>query len=628
MTLTVVDNNGNTDSATATVTVVDNTAPSVTTSNYTLTLGSNGAGSISVSNIDNGSSDACGIASRTLSKTSFDCSNVGPNTVKLFVTDVNGNTDSATATVTVVDNTAPVANAKNVTLTLSGGGVSVSANQVNDGSSDACGIASMSVSPNSFNCTKIGANTVVLTVTDNNGNISTDTATVTIIGAIPSVSINQGVQPGMTQGGAVVLTASSSTATAYNWTGGPSTAVYNVYASGTYTVTVTNSYGCTASSSTAVTYVASNLLSSYVIIGKKEVELEKHVTVYNGGVGSTSNCGEVEVENYSFVTASGTFVRAKNIEVKGNSSVTNKTYSAVPTSILPAFLYNNYCGNNNHCSHGHHSSCSNNSNCGGGNSCNHSHHNSCSNNGNNSNNNKNVNQNVTVTITDSVMGTVVIGKNATVTFTAARLYIKDLEVKEGATVKFTQCAVIRICNHMKLQKNVNFNNVNSTIVTAYVEKKFDVGEGAEVVANVYALEDIKIEGKSCNPTIMKGLFIGDEVKAEEYVNFYRNTNTTCTNYNYKTELVADEAGLINNFFNADVYPNPAVSNFNIRLFSSSDLPFEVNIFDMNGRLMDTKTVNGSQLNVEMGENYARGMYIIVIKQGELSKTIKLVKADR
>ena len=76
------------------------------------------AASISTDDIDNGSSDACGIASLSLSQTDFDCSHVGTNQVILTVTDVNGNQSTATATVTVEDDVAPVASAQNITIDL------------------------------------------------------------------------------------------------------------------------------------------------------------------------------------------------------------------------------------------------------------------------------------------------------------------------------------------------------------------------------------------------------------------------------------------------------------------------------------------------------------------------------
>jgi hypothetical protein len=55
--------------------------------------------------INNGSSDICDATlSMSLSKTSFDCSDVGNNTVTLTVTDYIGNEANCTATVTVQDN--------------------------------------------------------------------------------------------------------------------------------------------------------------------------------------------------------------------------------------------------------------------------------------------------------------------------------------------------------------------------------------------------------------------------------------------------------------------------------------------------------------------------------------------
>ncbi|KAA3631448.1 MAG: HYR domain-containing protein, partial [Bacteroidetes bacterium] len=58
--------------------------------------------------IDNGSNDACGIASLSVSPSGFDCSNLGENTVTLTVTDINNNPATCTATVTVEDNIDPV----------------------------------------------------------------------------------------------------------------------------------------------------------------------------------------------------------------------------------------------------------------------------------------------------------------------------------------------------------------------------------------------------------------------------------------------------------------------------------------------------------------------------------------
>ncbi|MEZ4686825.1 MAG: HYR domain-containing protein [Bacteroidia bacterium] len=144
-------------------------------------LDASGAGSITTADIDNGSTDNCGIQSMSLSKTSFGCADVGANTVTLTVTDIHGNSATCTATVDVQDNIAPNALCKNVVVQLDSAGTgSITAADVDNGSNDACGIASLSVSPSSFDCSDVGNNTVTLTVTDNNGNTSTCTATVDV----------------------------------------------------------------------------------------------------------------------------------------------------------------------------------------------------------------------------------------------------------------------------------------------------------------------------------------------------------------------------------------------------------------------------------------------------------------
>lgn len=103
VTWTVTDGSNNTATATQVVTVVDNVLPTAVTQDKTVQLDNTGNGSIQLTDIDNGSTDNCGIASMSLSKFIFNCSNVGVNTVTLTVTDNSGNFKTADATVTVVN---------------------------------------------------------------------------------------------------------------------------------------------------------------------------------------------------------------------------------------------------------------------------------------------------------------------------------------------------------------------------------------------------------------------------------------------------------------------------------------------------------------------------------------------
>ena len=194
VTLTVTDNNGNSDQCTATVTVIDTISPVATCQAINAYLDATGNVTIAAADVNNGSTDACGIASMVLDITDFACADVGGNTVTLTVTDNNGNTDQCTATVTVIDTISPVATCQAINAYLDAtGNVTIAAADVNDGSTDACGIASLALDVTDFTCANIGGNTVTLTVTDNNGNSDQCTATVTVIDTISPVAVCQDI---------------------------------------------------------------------------------------------------------------------------------------------------------------------------------------------------------------------------------------------------------------------------------------------------------------------------------------------------------------------------------------------------------------------------------------------------
>jgi gliding motility-associated-like protein len=167
--------------STASITVRDAVAPVVVTRPVTVQLNAAGAATVTAAQVNNGSTDNCSVATVTVSPSSFTCANVGPNTVTLTVTDASGNTSTGTAVVTVRDLIAPTVITRPVTVLLNASGqASITAAQINNGSTDNCGVNSVTVSPTSFTCANIGPNTVTLTVTDVNGNTATATAIVTV----------------------------------------------------------------------------------------------------------------------------------------------------------------------------------------------------------------------------------------------------------------------------------------------------------------------------------------------------------------------------------------------------------------------------------------------------------------
>ncbi|WP_160172976.1 HYR domain-containing protein [Altibacter lentus] len=181
ITFTATDVNGNTSSCSFTITVTDNEPAVAVCQDITIQLDAFGNASITAADIDGGSTDNCGVASISASQTNFDCSDVGPNNVILTVTDVNGNTSTCTAVVTVEDVTAPDVMCMDITVQLDAAGtVTIAGTDVDAGSTDACGIASYDLDIDTFDCSHVGDNTVTLTVTDVNGNTASCTAIVTV----------------------------------------------------------------------------------------------------------------------------------------------------------------------------------------------------------------------------------------------------------------------------------------------------------------------------------------------------------------------------------------------------------------------------------------------------------------
>ena len=178
-TLTLTDASGNTSACEATVTVEDTQAPNCVTQDITVQLDANGAWTIIAEDIDDGSSDNCDF-SMAVAPDAFDCSNVGNNTSTLTLTDASGNTSTCEATVTVEDIQAPNCVTQDITVQLDANGAwTIVAEDVDDGSSDNCDF-SMEVAPDTFDCSNVGDNTVILSLLDEHNNTSACEATVTV----------------------------------------------------------------------------------------------------------------------------------------------------------------------------------------------------------------------------------------------------------------------------------------------------------------------------------------------------------------------------------------------------------------------------------------------------------------
>ncbi len=229
-TVTVTDDNGCTDMATASVTVNPNPTAAVNDAvvcdGASATLTASGGTSYSW---DNG---------ETSESITLDPAVAGSYTVT--VTDDNGCTDMATASVTVnpnptaVVNDAVVCDGASATLTASGG---TSYSWDNGETTEAI----------TLDTAVTGTYTV--TVTDDNGCTDMATASVTV-NPNPTAAVNDAV---VCDGASAILTASGGTS--YSWDNGETTEAITLdtAVTGTYTVTVTDDNGCTDMATASVT---------------------------------------------------------------------------------------------------------------------------------------------------------------------------------------------------------------------------------------------------------------------------------------------------------------------------------------------------------------------------------------
>lgn len=600
VTLTVMDASGNVSTCNSTVTVSGvGELPVAVCKNISITLVS-GTGTITPADIDDGSTASCGIASMTISDSTFVCADAGPNSVTLIVTDVNGNVDSCTSTVTVVCCVPPVAVCKNISITLVSGTATITPASIDGGSTASCGLASKTINKSIFTCANIGANAVILTVMDVNGNISTCTATVTVVGAIPTVTISQGILPGLCQGGAVVLTANSPGAVSYLWTGGLTTNPINVYASGTYTVGVTNSYGCKKSASASILYNKSNLLSAYTIVATGSTLLGPVATlsssskILSGGLGVKSLLQTASVVNGSTVTAAGTFVKAPLINTLLGGSITTKIYAQANVT-LPSFKANPYAAGPS----------------------------------------LSVPASAIVTINDSIFSSITIGSNAKVTFTRPTIYATGMTMGSGSSIEFSSsCQKVCIKGNFTAGNNCKVNVIGGKAVVVYCTGNLTLGYGNTFKSSAYVKGKLTTNENFFSPSTysnLTGMYIANSIDAKR-TNF--NWNSVCGNCGntFKAGEELAEEGIDDEVIaeennSVSVYPNPSDGNFKVKISSDELGTIHLMVTNLSGQvLLETQTENSSG-SVEMPIDligYSDGIYFLRIQIGEKIISRKII----
>ncbi len=184
--LTATDSEGQTATATANITI----EPDFQFNSNQLALDENGESIVDLDFLTKLKTD-CGSVTYSLDQASYTCADAGYVTVGVTAT-YNGMTKNFSVSKNLKDYIDPVAIAQDISVNIdeSTGLATITTDMIDDGSSDNCGIASLSLSRTTFSCGDQGENEVTLTATDAAGRTASATAIVTVGSFIEEVAVS------------------------------------------------------------------------------------------------------------------------------------------------------------------------------------------------------------------------------------------------------------------------------------------------------------------------------------------------------------------------------------------------------------------------------------------------------
>jgi hypothetical protein len=396
-----------------------------------------------------------------------------------------------------------------------------------------------------------------------------------------AVTISESLLPEFCQGQGVNLAANVSItpAISYLWSTGETTQTIFTGISGIYTVTVTNAMGCEATASYDLTVDVTELLSSYVMLARGIIQMDK-TTIHSGGLGVKAGASnKVLGLNYTMVTAEGTFAKAPNIFMDWTTNITNKIYSAADV-VWPAFEPMTNPGTVNVV----------------------------------------VPDNTTMTLSGNAYKTVKIGKNATVIFTEPVVDINGyLTMNLGSKIEFEQCTKIHLKGKFTAGKNVIINPDEFSVVF-YIEGNVAFGSGAHV-AGVFYLSSAEVynfdvaNSTSTQPAVFKGMYLAKVIYSGKNTNWYMSTMcNNCTSVTVK-DLAVETPGIVTGSGAVlKNYPNPFSDRTTVNFMLPDDGHVTIDVFNLSGKLVQSLYNGDVNMNQEYtvefdGSTLSKGLYI-------------------
>jgi hypothetical protein len=93
-----------------------------------------------------------------------------------------------------------------------------------------------------------------------------------------------------------------------------------------------------------------------------------------------------------------------------------------------------------------------------------------------------------------------------------------------------------------------------------------------------------------------------------------------------TRAIETEAVVVKGNFAAVAYPNPFASTFAIQVQTASQDLVQVKVYDMLGRVVEQRESKAAALAAaQFGDNYPAGVYSVIVTQGEVTETLRMIK---
>jgi uncharacterized protein YjiK len=91
-------------------------------------------------------------------------------------------------------------------------------------------------------------------------------------------------------------------------------------------------------------------------------------------------------------------------------------------------------------------------------------------------------------------------------------------------------------------------------------------------------------------------------------------------------LSIDTSSEMSASFKVIAYPVPSSSTFQLDLTTISNEPVEVKVYDMTGKLIEIQQFEATEINNQnIGNQYPTGIYNVVVTQGKITKTLRVIK---